>query len=101
MVVEIASVEPGTAPELLTLTSGAAEGGDPIAWRLEGLPMEQGSGAQAEKWAVLDERTAQRFPWRRQLRPFRLAQPAACARYRLVVTEAAGPLVLAGIELLA
>ncbi|WP_246954564.1 GH92 family glycosyl hydrolase [Brachybacterium sp. Marseille-Q7125] len=85
--------QPGRA-RFLTLTSGTEEGGDPIAWRLEG-------SADGQTWEVLDERSGQTFPWRRQTRPFEIATPRECTRHRLVVTTAQGPLRLAQVELLA
>ncbi len=78
----------------LTLTSAEAEGGDPIAWRLEGSD-------DGESWEVLDAREAQRFAWRRQTRPFEIASPRPCLRHRLVVATSEGPLRLAELELLA
>jgi len=78
----------------LTLTSAEAEGGDPIAWRLEG-------SEDGESWEVLDARSAQSFRWRRQTMPFQIASPRECIHHRLVVTSAQGPLRLAQIELLA
>ena len=78
----------------LTLTSAQTTGGDPIAWRLEG-------SEDGESWTVLDARSAQRFAWRRQTRPFEIASPRPCTRHRLVVTTSEGPLRLAELELLA
>ena len=78
----------------LTLTSAQTTGGDPIAWRLEG-------SEDGESWTVLDARSAQRFEWRRQTRPFEIASPRPCTRHRLVVTTSEGPLRLAELELLA
>ena len=78
----------------LTLTSSAETGGDPIAWRLEGSD-------DGESWEVLDARSAQRFEWRRQTRPFEIASPRPCLHHRLVVTTSEGPLRLAELELLA
>ena len=78
----------------LTLTSSARPGGDPIAWRLEGSD----DGTQ---WEVLDERSEQMFPWRRQTRPFEIASPRPCTHHRLVVSTSQGPLRLAELELLA
>jgi len=46
-----------------------------LEWTLEGR-----NGGQ---WQALDTRTAQDFPWTRQLRPFRIAQPGAHQEYRL------------------
>ncbi|GAA4523882.1 GH92 family glycosyl hydrolase [Brachybacterium paraconglomeratum] len=78
----------------LTLTSSAQTGGDPIAWRLEGSD-------DAASWTVLDARSAQRFRWRQQTRPFEIANPRPCLHHRLVVTTSEGRLRLAEIELLA
>ena len=78
----------------LTLTSAQTTGGDPIAWRLEG-------SEDGESWTVLDARSAQRFEWRRQTRPFEIDSPRPCTRHRLVVTTSEGPLRLAELELLA
>lgn len=77
-----------------TLTSGAEDGGDPIAWRLEGST--DGVG-----WQLLDERTEQAFPWRRQTRPFQIQSPSACTHHRLTVITAQGPVRLSQVELLA
>lgn len=79
-----------------TLTSGDAEGGDPIAWRLEGSDDPSGDAG----WQVLDERVAQTFPWRRQTRPFAVHAERAYAHHRLVIVTAQGPLRLAQVELL-
>ena len=78
----------------LTLTSSAQTGGDPIAWRLEGSD-------DGRSWVTLDARSGQRFPWRRQTRPFEIGSPRPCTHHRLVVTTSEGPLRLAEIELLA
>ncbi|EYT51213.1 GH92 family glycosyl hydrolase [Brachybacterium muris] len=83
---------PGKA-RFLTLTSGSVEGGDPIAWRLEG-------SEDGETWRLLDERSDQGFRWRRQTRPFEIASPRECTHHRIVVTTAQGPLRLAQVELL-
>lgn len=110
--IELALTEAG-APEMYTLTSASMPGHDPSAWRLEGRTAD---GA----WHVLDERRGESFRWRRQLRPFSLtgsaiddaAEGAAdergsgeavpvCTLLRLVITDAAGPPILAGLELLA
>ncbi|MBB6571384.1 GH92 family glycosyl hydrolase [Kribbella sandramycini] len=71
-----------------TLTSGPGAD-DPTGWRLE--------ASNGEGWTVLDERSDQVFAWRRQVRPFRLAAPAAYQHYRLVLT---GGNELTQIELL-
>lgn len=58
-----------------TITSG----GEPLAgmaWTLQG---RKGGGA----WTTLDQRSAERFPWARQLRPFRIGKPGDYVEYRL------------------
>ena len=77
----------------LTLTSGAQEGGDPIAWRLEGSD-------DGRTWHLLDQRSDERFRWRRQTRPFMIASPRPCTHHRIVVETAQGPVRLAQVELL-
>lgn len=93
-VIELPVLEEAAVARFLTLTSGAQEGGDPIAWRLEG-------SLDGATWELLDERADQSFRWRRQTRPFVIAQPRALTHHRLVVTTAHGPLRLAQVELLA
>ncbi|HEX7352764.1 GH92 family glycosyl hydrolase [Brachybacterium sp.] len=78
----------------LTLTSSVGPGADPIAWRLEG-------SEDGHRWETLDERSGQRFRWRRQTRPFEIASPRPCTHHRLVVVTSEGPLRLAEVELLA
>ncbi|WP_027927570.1 GH92 family glycosyl hydrolase [Amycolatopsis benzoatilytica] len=79
---------------LYTLTSGS-RGGDPRDWVLEGSD-------DGQHWRTLDERAGEVFRWRRQLRPFALAAPAACRHYRLRVRASSGRRVaLAQWELLA
>ncbi|MFC0672939.1 GH92 family glycosyl hydrolase [Brachybacterium hainanense] len=95
VMIHLAAFDEPLAPRFLTLTSGAEEGGDPVAWRLE-------ASVGPDAWTVVDERAGQEFPWRRQTRPFRLPEDAPPAtHFRLAVTASHGPLVLAGIELLA
>ncbi|EWS82227.1 alpha-mannosidase [Brachybacterium phenoliresistens] len=93
LVIDLVSFDEPVDARFLTLTSGAEEGGDPVAWRLE-------ISDDRETWAVLDERAGQEFRWRRQTRPFLLHEPRPAMHYRLVITESNGPLVLAGVELL-
>jgi predicted alpha-1,2-mannosidase len=84
----------GGEDPFLTLTSGAEEGSDPSAWRLE---QQDEDGA----WKVLDERSGESFPWRRQTRPFRIRGPLARDRaLRLVLDAGASPVRLAQVELL-
>ncbi|WP_020673359.1 GH92 family glycosyl hydrolase [Amycolatopsis nigrescens] len=80
--------------QLYTLTSGSRSG-DPRSWVLEGSD-------DAVRWTMLDQRSEQVFRWRRQTRPFGLAEPAAYRHYRLRVTACTGRrLRLAQWELLA
>lgn len=82
-----------------TLTSGPAAG-DPTAWRLEG-------SSDGKSWTTLDQRSGQKFNWRNQTRPFKIATPAAFTQYRLVITASSGAAVgapalnLAEVEFLA
>ncbi|MFL6123018.1 GH92 family glycosyl hydrolase [Actinophytocola sp.] len=84
----------GATVRYYTLTSGS-RGDDPRSWTLRG-------SADGARWTVLDERTGERFRWRRQTRAFRVANPGAYRQYRLDVTESAGgePVTLAQVELL-
>ncbi|MBO0879098.1 MAG: SMI1/KNR4 family protein [Mycobacterium sp.] len=52
---------------------------DPAAWTLRG-------SVDGQKWQTLDTRTGQSFHDRHQSRMYRIAEPAACARYRLAIT---------------
>ncbi len=79
---------------MYTLTSGSRRG-DPRSWVLEGSD-------DGEHWVLLDQREGETFRWRRQTRPFALAEPARHARYRLRVTSStARRVTLAQGELLA
>ncbi|WP_414637641.1 GH92 family glycosyl hydrolase [Amycolatopsis sp.] len=79
--------------EIYTLTCGTR--GAPAAWTLEGSD-------DATTWQVLDERADETFSWRRQTRPFALAEPAARRHWRLRVRRTDGRrLSLAQWELLA
>ncbi len=77
---------------LYTLTSSGKRA-DPKAWALQG-------SNDGERWATLDERDGQSFPWRRQTRAFAVAEPAAFARYRLRLVNEGGGIELAEVELL-
>jgi predicted alpha-1,2-mannosidase len=80
------------AAGMYTLTSGA----DPIrsaGWTLEA----RSAGGQ---WQVIDQRKDEAFRWARQTRPFRIAQPAKHAEYRLRL-GARDQLRLSEVELLA
>ncbi len=79
---------------MYTLTSGSRRG-DPCSWVLEGSD-------DGERWALLDQREGETFRWRRQTRPFALAEPSRHARYRLRITSStARRVTLAQGELLA
>ncbi|WP_422115208.1 GH92 family glycosyl hydrolase [Brachybacterium sp. UNK5269] len=93
-VIDLPELGEALQARFLTLTSSAATGGDPIAWRLEG-------SRDGQHWDLLDERAGQRFRWRRQTRPFEIASPRPCTHHRLVVLTSEGPLRLAEVELLA
>jgi hypothetical protein len=77
-----------------TLTSGT-HGDDPRSWTLRG-------SADGAQWTVLDSRQGETFRWRRQTRPFKVANPGAYRRYRLDITENSGgdTVTLAEVELL-
>lgn len=85
----------GAMVRYYTLTSGT-RGDDPRSWTLRGSD----DGAV---WTVLDERSGEEFRWRRQTRPFSVANPGTYRQYRLDITEGSGlPTVsLAQVELLA
>ena len=74
--------ETGAPVRYYTLTSGTA-GDDPRSWTLRGSD----DGATLD---VLDERDGETFRWRRQTRPFRVANPGAYSTYRLDITENSG-----------
>ena len=94
-VLELPALAAPRTAGFLTLTSGAEEGGDPVAWRLE-------TSSDGAVWELLDAREGLTFPWRRQTRPFALPAHEPTVRYRLTVHGAGdGPVVLAGVELLA
>ncbi|ATG51438.1 alpha-mannosidase [Brachybacterium vulturis] len=94
VVIELPVLGEPQQARFLTLTSSARAGADPIAWRLEGSD-------DGHRWTTLDARSAQRFRWRRQTRPFEISAPRPCLHHRLVITTSEGPLRLAEVELLA
>lgn len=87
-------LEEPAAARFLTLTSGAEEGADPIAWRLE-------TSADGAAWELLDAREDLTFPWRRQTRPFALPEHAPVAHHRIVLRGTGTAVRLAQVELLA
>ncbi|WP_063738067.1 MULTISPECIES: GH92 family glycosyl hydrolase [unclassified Streptomyces] len=78
----------------LTSSDGAPDQ-DPGTWVLEGSD-------DGEHWKTLDRRSGERFRWRGQTRPFRIAHPASTERYRLRFTSAdeQQKISLAEVELL-
>jgi len=66
---------------IYTLTSGTRA--TPTAWTLEG-------SQDGRTWTVLDEREGETFAWKRQTRPFALAEPASYGHYRLRVRASSG-----------
>ncbi|MGK5678307.1 GH92 family glycosyl hydrolase [Actinoplanes sp. URMC 104] len=74
-----------------TLTSAADTGADPSSWTLRG-------SYDGATWTTIDSRTDQKFDWRLQTRPFRIASPG---RYRFYALDFGGAAVgLAEVELL-
>ncbi|MEU8236482.1 GH92 family glycosyl hydrolase [Actinoplanes sp. NPDC048967] len=73
-----------------TLTSSTVAEQDPASWTLKG-------SYDGTTWTTIDQREDQTFEWRRQTRPFKIANPGRYAYYRLDV--AAGT-TLAEVELL-
>ncbi|MGH3758796.1 GH92 family glycosyl hydrolase [Actinophytocola sp.] len=88
------TVDPVTV-RFYTLTSSTRRD-DPRSWTLRG-------SIDGSNWVVLDERSRETFPWRRQTRAFAVADPGPYVHYRLDITENTGaPTVsLAQLELLA
>ncbi|MEV7124457.1 GH92 family glycosyl hydrolase [Streptomyces sp. NPDC093260] len=74
-----------------TLTSSADRTKAPAGWTLQG-------STDGTHWKTLDRRSGETFAWDRQTRPFTIASPGGCTRYRLVFD---GPATLAEVELLA
>jgi predicted alpha-1,2-mannosidase len=71
-----------------TLTSADTTGTDPAAWTLRG-------SYDGVSWATIDQRSDQKFDWRLQTRPFKIAKPG---RYRYYSLDLTGS--LAEVELL-
>ncbi len=85
----------GATVRYYTITSGT-RGDDPRSWTLRGSD----DGAT---WTVLDERAGEEFRWRRQTRPFAVANPGSYRHYRVDITESSGgpTVTIAEVELLA
>nr|WP_246612394.1 GH92 family glycosyl hydrolase [Actinoplanes bogorensis] len=73
-----------------TLTSGAAAGADPSSWTVRG-------SYDGTTWTTIDTRKDQKFDWRLQTRPFKIASPGRYKHYSITVD---GGATLAEIELL-
>ncbi|MFB9359484.1 GH92 family glycosyl hydrolase [Actinoplanes nipponensis] len=80
----------GEQASYYTLTSGPAAAGDPSSWTLKG-------SYDGTTWTTIDQRSDQKFDWRLQTRPFKIASPGRYRHYRL---EAGPAGTLAEIELL-
>jgi len=84
----------GERAEYYTLTSGAVTG-DPAAWNLRG-------SNDGTTWTTIDKRADQKFDWRLQTRPFKIAHPGRYKYYEIQVTANSGEAgtTLAEVELL-
>ncbi|WP_438871365.1 GH92 family glycosyl hydrolase [Paractinoplanes lichenicola] len=71
-----------------TLTSGATAGTDPSSWTVRG-------SYDGTTWTTIDTRSSEKFDWRLQTRPFKIASPG---RYKHYSIEFEG--TLAEVELL-
>ncbi|MGD7789936.1 GH92 family glycosyl hydrolase [Propionibacteriaceae bacterium Y1700] len=80
--------------DFYTVTSGAEDGADPTAWKLQG-------SNDGKAWTTIDERNEQQFSWRRQTRPFQLAEAVSYKSYRLVFTGSQTATTVSEVEFLA
>jgi predicted alpha-1,2-mannosidase len=80
-------------PTFYTVTAGATPGADPSAWTLEG-------SNDGQSWTTVDARSGVVFANRGELKPFKLANPATFAQFRLSVTAGAPTVSIAELELL-
>ena len=80
----------GEQATFYTLTSAAATGADPSAWKLQG-------SYDGTTWTTIDERAGEKFDWRLQTRPVKLDKPGRYGYYRL---DFGSPVALAEVELL-
>ncbi len=83
----------GEQADFYTLTSSNTAGTDPAAWTLRG-------SSDGTTWTTIDTRSAEKFDWRLQTRPFKIAQPGRYKHYALQVAEPAAGVSLAEVELL-
>ena len=82
-----------SAPVFYTLTA-AGRGKSPSAWVLE-------ASNDGDEWTTLDERKDQTFEYRRETKPFKIAEPRSFKMYRLRITAGGEDTALSEIELLA
>ncbi|CRK57109.1 Alpha-1,2-mannosidase [Alloactinosynnema sp. L-07] len=75
---------------LYTITSGS-RGPDPSTWVLRG-------SIDGSRWHELDRREDEKFPWRKQTRPFKVKAPGPYRHYQLAIE---GVVTVAQIQLLA
>jgi len=80
-------------PTFYTLTAGATPGADPSAWTLEG-------SNDGQAWTTVDARSGVAFANRGELKPFKIADPATFAQFRLSVTAGGASVALSELELL-
>jgi predicted alpha-1,2-mannosidase len=78
-------------PVQYTLTSADDHTKAPTGWTLQG-------STDGTTWKTLDHRSGETFAWDRQTRPFTIAAPGTCTKFRLVLDGAS---TLAEVELLA
>nr|WP_296072355.1 GH92 family glycosyl hydrolase [uncultured Actinoplanes sp.] len=81
---------PGEQAAFYTLTSSDTEGTDPAAWTVKG-------SYDGTNWTTIDSRSGEKFDWRLQTRPFKIASPG---RYRYYSIDFGGAVSLAEVELL-
>jgi hypothetical protein len=80
----------GEKATFYTLTSSNTTGTDPASWTLKG-------STDGVTWTTVDHRTDQKFDWRLQTRPFKIAKPGHYKYYALSGVTGSS---LAEIELL-
>ncbi len=83
----------GEEATFYTLTSSATAGTDPAAWTLRG-------SYDGTTWTTIDSRSDEKFEWRLQTRPFKIARPGRYKHYALQVSTPAEGVSLAEVELL-
>jgi hypothetical protein len=83
----------GEQAEFYTVTSSNTAGTDPAAWTLRG-------SYDGTTWTTIDTRSAEKFDWRLQTRPFKIDKPGRYRHYALQITDPAAGVSLAEVELL-